>query len=129
MQNTPPEAAEYIGRLEDAEEAHELDLRLIAQRLHQEAEDHNWCSEYDEMIEQINGGLWKKIPPRVHKWIITAEYPVRVQRVVEAATHHEARRQVANEWLEQPTVMGIDGWIVVGKGPVADHQNMTAELA
>lgn len=47
-----------------AEQAHENDIALIGERLQAEAEQRNWCSEYDDVVEGLNRSLTKPLPVR-----------------------------------------------------------------
>lgn len=56
------------GRLTELTKAHHADINLISDALLEKAAEHDWCSEFDEFIEQLNRSLNIELQPR------TAEY-------------------------------------------------------
>jgi len=47
-----------------AREAHRNDIRIIGERLNVEANDREWCAEYDQAVESLNSNLSISLPTR-----------------------------------------------------------------
>ena len=62
------ELEQLQASLERATADHIRCIKLINDRLHAEAEDRNWCSQFDVFIEEANDGLNVKLSPRDHDW-------------------------------------------------------------
>jgi len=126
MENTTPESAELIALLKDAQEAHEIAIRLIAERLHQEAHDHDWCAEYDEMIELINSSLHIKMPKRGREYHISHTFTIDVGCNIKAPSEREAIELFFERWDTEPTLTGVGGWYVASKHYANDKDNVRA---
>lgn len=63
---------------QEARDAHQRDIDRIGERLMEEAERRDWCSEYDSIVDQINSNLSYELPVRSKDWAITYTVPVTV---------------------------------------------------
>ena len=71
-----------IARLEEqlrtARRHHQEDIDKIGERLIQEAEEHEWCGQYDAVIHDLNRGLHVELPIREHEYAVTGTWTVTV---------------------------------------------------
>jgi hypothetical protein len=76
---------------------HIADVHHIAARLDQEAEDRDWCGEFDQIKAEVNGGLYVTMPARSRTYTvtITCTYEIEATNSAEAAeaATDEARSQ------------------------------------
>jgi hypothetical protein len=86
-------------------------LELIGDRLIEEANNRDWCSIYDDVIESLNGQLpsgWE-LPVRSKNWDVTVEFTVRLVTTVTAQDdddaenigYHELSEDRLHRYLEQ----------------------------
>ena len=65
-------------------------IQFIGERLIEESERRDWCSEFDSIIDDVNMGLpaWGQLPDRTREYTVTwsEEYRVTVQRQATVAT-------------------------------------------
>lgn len=76
-------------RLRAAEDAHRADIAAIGQALIAEADERDWCTEYDDFVERLNEKLNVELAIRMKAWEVIVPMLVRV-RVAEARTPDEA---------------------------------------
>jgi hypothetical protein len=77
------------SRLNEAQRHHRADIAVIGERLLSEAEDRQWCGEYDEIVEKLNSCLHVEL--QVRKRDYTVRVSVQVDVSVSAADEDEAR--------------------------------------
>ncbi len=77
----------------------ETDWNILSERLNEEANDRDWCEEYDTIVTELNGCFTVfELPTRVKSYdvsvTVTATYYTTV--TVEATSEDDAREQVDN---------------------------------
>ena len=82
------------------ETMHHKDIQTIGEALIEMAEDKDWCSEYDEFINELNGNLYVELPSRRRNYDVT----IKVKREVYAyvtvqveATSEEDAQEIVEE--------------------------------
>lgn len=75
---------ELERELERAKQAHRDDIAAIGERLIAEARSHAWCSEYDDVINDLNDEISVELPPRNRDYTVrwTETYTVNVARSI-----------------------------------------------
>lgn len=85
----------------EEEDAHHRDIRLISERFQQEAKRRNWCSEWDNIANELNEALSVPLVPRpVHQVEVTMTLTRTITVTGETNRHDaevEARRRVEAE--------------------------------
>lgn len=76
-------------RLNEAQRRHRADIATIGDCLLSEAEDRQWCSDYDDIVEKLNANLYGDLPVRKRDY--TVRVSVQVDIDVSAANEDEAR--------------------------------------
>jgi hypothetical protein len=76
-------------RLDVSRRQHREDIATIGERLLSEAEDRDWCGEYDSIVEELNAALTVELPVRKRDY--TVRVSVQVDISVTAADEDEAR--------------------------------------
>jgi uncharacterized protein YdiU (UPF0061 family) len=61
---------ESLGHLRNARERHATDILTIGQKLIEEANDRDWCEEYDTIVEELNGDLHITLPVREREFTV-----------------------------------------------------------
>jgi hypothetical protein len=59
-----------------AEERHREDIAAIGSRLIDEATERGWCSQYDEVVDDLNRSLTVTLPDRMRTWRVDVEFRV-----------------------------------------------------
>jgi hypothetical protein len=76
-----------LDRVNDLLRKYDSAINIIADALNEEAMDRDWCDEYADFIEKLNG----RLPAAVHKLTLpTARY--RISFTVEDLTKNQATR-------------------------------------
>lgn len=87
-------------RLENWEK-HERDIRIIGEALIQEAEDRDWCSAYDDFVEELNRSLTIELKTREKEYEVEIEVTQkRTQRVtvtISANSEAHARELIEDD--------------------------------
>src|SRR5262245_15810712 len=83
------EAAQH--RLVERIRLHEQDIRIIGDRLVQEAEDREWCDTYDDVVGEMNQQLHVELPTR-HIW---QEFQATASLRVKVHPNHRSARSDA----------------------------------
>lgn len=104
-------------RLAEARRRHESDIRTIGERLIEEAEERGWCSEYDEIIEDVNRSLVVELPHREREYVVQVATTVYATVAVTARNEAEAedaldRLEVLNQLAENLTYGDLDYEVV-----------------
>ena len=73
-----------------ARSGHASDIEKIGIALQEEAESRGWCSEYDEFVEGLNGGLTYDLPVREREYEVEIEATYRMTVTVTARSEDEA---------------------------------------
>lgn len=89
------------NELEDARRNHKQDIRIIGERLIEVANDRDLCSDYDDVVDDVNERLYVKLPVRER------DFAVSVTIIVKVRDEDEARREVSH-FLEQEN--SLDGY-------------------
>lgn len=76
------------------QEAHRRDIDRIGEALLSEAEDRDWCGDYDRVIEQLNERLSVALPTRVKEHTVTVQVTYQVDVTVEAHDIEEAEDKI-----------------------------------
>lgn len=94
-------AETYEARSNRSRESHERDIELIGTALLQEAEDRDWCSAYDDFVEELNNKLSVELKTREHEYEVEIEVTQkRTQRVtvtITARTESHARELIEDD--------------------------------
>jgi hypothetical protein len=69
-------ASRLRGEKETAERQHSEDIAAIGTRLLAEATEHGWCSDYDDVVDDLNKSLTVKLPDRVKTWRVEVTFEV-----------------------------------------------------
>jgi hypothetical protein len=77
--------------LRNAEQRHRADIERIGERLIEEAEQREWCGEYDAIVDDLNRSLQVELPRRMRQYRVTEQWVVTVQTITEASDEDEAR--------------------------------------
>lgn len=85
---------ELRGELDAARQAHHDDIAAIGRALLREAEDRDWCDDYDQVIDDLNGQLSVALPERVRAWDVTFDLRVTVH-IPNARNADDARERAA----------------------------------
>lgn len=82
----------------DCRRQHEADIELISNSLIYEADQRNWCNEYDKFIAVNNQHLNVKLSQRWTEWNVTLTYSVTVTRDFMAVEREDAIDLMENEF-------------------------------
>lgn len=89
--------------LKTAKEYHEADIVTISERLIREAENREWCGEYDEIVRSLNGDL--SVPLRKRYQEFTVDMTVTVPLTWRArATDADDAQAKAKAWVDERIV-------------------------
>jgi hypothetical protein len=66
-------AETYEARSNKSRESHEQDIDRIGTALLKEAEDRDWCSAYDDFVEELNRSLNVELKTREHEYEVEIE--------------------------------------------------------
>ena len=84
---------EWAKRADEKEAAAVRAIQIIGERLIQESNDRNWCSEFDEIIDDVNSALpgWLQLPVREREYEVswTETYTVTVCRSTTVTARNE----------------------------------------
>lgn len=80
--------------------AHVRDINTLNNALLEEAENRDWCSEFDEFVEGVNGHLNIELDGRERDFDVTVEVTYRVVRTVSARTESEAEDLATDDYVE-----------------------------
>jgi hypothetical protein len=85
----------------EGRQKHERDITLIGEALLKEADDRDWCSAYDDFIEELNESLSVELKRREHEYEVEIEVTQkRTQRVtvtVTAQSEEDARETIESD--------------------------------
>ena len=84
--------AAHVSKLQVSNNNYSSDIELIGDMLQNEAENRNWCEEYDRFIDGFNDkSKIAFIPPRSHDYYVDVEveYTIRVRDVVYTSARNE----------------------------------------
>lgn len=74
----------WMKKYDQARDEARRAIDMIGERLIQESNDRNWCSEFDEIIDDVNGSLpaWLSLPTRERDYTVswTETYYITVSR-------------------------------------------------
>lgn len=93
---------EWAKRADEKEAAAVKAIRIIGERLIQESNDRDWCSEFDQIIDDVNSALpgWLQLPTREREyevaWTETYYLTVRRSTTVTARNEEDACNMVAD---------------------------------
>lgn len=95
----------WVKRYEESREEAMRAIRRIGNRLIEEAESRSWCSEFDEIIDDVNTDLpgWLQLPERTREFEVTwtESYTVTVRRSISVeAKSEEQACDIAADWEE-----------------------------
>jgi hypothetical protein len=94
-------AETYEARSNKSRESHERDIELIGIALMTEAEQRDWCSAYDDFVEELNNRLNVELKTREHEYDIEIEViQRRSQRVtvtITARSEDHARELIEDD--------------------------------
>jgi hypothetical protein len=88
----------YLDRLDRAKADHRADIARIGNKLMEEAEDRGWCSEYDDIVDDLNRNLSVELPTRSKDYTVTVRLNVEItvdaqsEEGARSAAHDIARR-------------------------------------
>jgi hypothetical protein len=98
------EVEQLKAELAEAKRKHEADIKAIAERLNQEAEDRDWCGEYDGLVADLNADLYVELPLRKREFEVTFTFTQTV--TVEAADEEDAkdRARESDEYMDSDSL-------------------------
>lgn len=85
-------------RVASAEQCHRADVAMIGAALISEADDRQYCDEFDDVIDALNRRLTVPLPTRSRDFTVTGT--VSVQCTVSARNEDEARASAENIMVE-----------------------------
>ncbi len=85
--------ADLRTELDAARRAHHDDIATIGSALLREAEDRDWCQDYDQVIDELNQRLTVPLPERERAWDVS--FDVRVTVHLSHARNADAARDLA----------------------------------
>lgn len=85
---------ELRGELDVAGQAHRDDIAAIGRALLREAEDRDWCDDFDRFVVDLNEQLSVALPERVRAWDVSFDLRVTVH-IPHARNADEARERAA----------------------------------
>jgi len=71
---------------------HERDILIVGDRLNQEAEDRDWCEDYDDIVDALNARLTVKLPLRDR----TETYTVTIRATMTATLTYSHEVEASN---------------------------------
>lgn len=83
-----------------ARKRHRDDIELIGERLMHEANERDWCSIYDDVIEDLNQKLYIELPVRLRTYTVRVVAAVTFEVEVEDQPNETEAREVARDWIE-----------------------------
>lgn len=95
----------WVKRYEESRHDAMRAIAMIGERLITESNDRNWCGEFDEIIDDVNGALphWLQLPVREREYEVswTETYTVTVRRstTVTARTEEQACEIAADAYV------------------------------
>jgi hypothetical protein len=92
------DADRHRQRTDAAVYRHRSDVALIGQRLIAEADDRDFCDDFEKFVDDINTELTVQLPRREHDYTVTVSVELRIS--VTAATEQQAR-DVAEGLVEE----------------------------
>lgn len=95
----------WMKKYDEVREEARRAIYTIGDRLITESEKRNWCSEFDEIIDEVNAALpgWLELPTREREYNVTwtEEYSVTVRRhATITARNAEQAAEIAADWDE-----------------------------
>ena len=82
------------ARLSCAQNAHRDDVAAIGARLLEEAEQREWCRDYDDIIDDLNRDLHQPLPLRMRTYDVTFDLRITI-RVTDVPDEDDARERAA----------------------------------
>jgi hypothetical protein len=77
-------------------ERHKQDVRFIGEALITEANNRDWCNDYDKFVRQLNGRLVQQLPEREQKYVVSATFILKVSQEISASNIDEANDKAAD---------------------------------
>lgn len=77
------------------------DVETIGARLLDEAESRGWCSEFDEIVSDLNSRLHKPLAERYRDYDVFVEVRVTIPVTVSARSDDEARELASQDWRDR----------------------------
>ena len=95
----------WVKRYDETREDAIRAIRRIGNRLIEEAEGRSWCSEFDQIIDDVNSDLpgWLQLPEREREYEVrwTESYTITVPRsITVTAKSEEEACDIAADWEE-----------------------------
>jgi hypothetical protein len=84
--------------VEAAKQSHAADVAVITSWLQNEAQERDWCDEYDDCVEAVNHKLTIKLPSRKRDYTVTMRVSYVLTRNVHVASADEAWDYVTEDW-------------------------------
>lgn len=88
------------AQTQEAQQMHRADIAYISEVLIEEADNRDWCGEYDDIVHKINRSLSVRMDVRKREWEVTMDVTFRMSRTVTAEDADDAR---------EDALEGIDG--------------------
>ena len=82
----------------DRRRDHESDIRIIGDALLYEADQRDWCDDYDKFVAGLNNQLKVALPMRESEWSVTLTYSVTVTRNFMATDRENAIEKMESEF-------------------------------
>lgn len=85
--------AEINRQIESLRQRYARDIEVIGEALLEEAENRDWCNEYDEFVEGVNSRLGMELPEREREFNVEVEATYSLTVPVTARNADEARER------------------------------------
>lgn len=100
-------SVENWNRFTSSQDKHARDIRIIGAELLEQAEEHNWCSQFDDVVDTLNRTLHIELPTRIREFTVE----VRLRLTIEARDSDAAYRiasEAADRIDEENGIQGVD---------------------
>lgn len=74
---------------------HIKDIKLIGDALIKEADERDWCDQYDKFVSQLNSKLCIDLEEREHEYVVSAIYHLKVSTTIKARNIDDANDKAA----------------------------------
>lgn len=83
-----------------ARRRHAEDVSTIGEALLSEAESRGWCSDFDEIVDGLNGRLSVELPTRTREYVVSVPVTFYVSVPVTARSEEDAQDEADDRWRE-----------------------------
>ena len=87
-------------RATEARANHVGDIGVIGKALRDEADERDWCDDYDNFVQEVNKHLHVELPVREHDYVVTATFSVTLRYTVSAQSEDDAREMGEGQGMD-----------------------------